>query len=148
MIRQAIRLNRYDWEVMVYYAVTDYAVDEILMALKDIKCEDKYLKVSEESLRSRTLNTGITYSNPKLRKSVMVIGLADSPEQYDNSIAHERDHLATHIAQADGIDLASEAKCYLTGYIAEKMHRVSHRFVCRDCYGSVRAYVNAFGVRQ
>ena len=133
MIEQRFYVEKYDWRVTVFYAVTGYEVRWILEELRRVGCPPGYIRATAKNLRVGKINSGITYSNKRGRRSVMVIGLCDSAKQYSNSIAHERAHLVTHIAEASGIGLEGEEICYLTGDIASKMFDVSRRFICADC---------------
>lgn len=133
MIEQRFYVEKYDWRVTVFYAVTGYEVRWILEELRRVGCPSGYIRATAKNLRVGKINSGITYSNKRERRSVMVIGLCDSAKQYANSIAHERAHLVTHIAEASGIGLEGEEICYLTGDITSKMFDVSRRFICADC---------------
>lgn len=133
MIEQRFFVKKYDWCVTVFYAVTGYEVRWILQELRRAGCPSGYIRATAENLRVGKINSGITYSNKRERRTVMVIGLCDSARQYANSIAHERAHLVTHIAGASEIEPEGEEICYLAGEIASKMFDVSHKFICADC---------------
>lgn len=138
MIRQRFILEKYDWLVWVYYAVDDYYVDEILERLKSIGCSHSFLREAESNMSNGKMNTGLTYSNLKARMTVMVIGLADSPEEYENSITHERRHLEAHISKRFGLDPYGEDVAYLVGDISYAMHPISKKFVCEHCIKSLK----------
>ena len=79
MIHQEIILDKYDyWHIDVYYGVSHYDVDEIMMRLHQIGCDGRFAKQAYNNLSSSDLNNGFTYSNYDRRKSVMVVGIADS----------------------------------------------------------------------
>lgn len=136
MIRQRIDIGRYGWRVWVYYAKDCYYVEEIVRRLEEIGCRGRDLCRAQRNLRDCALDTGLTYSNFGMRETVMVVGLASSAEQYEDSIAHERQHLVSHICEACGIDSRSEECAYLVGEIARRMHRVAHRLTCECCRSS------------
>lgn len=79
------------------------------------------------------MNTGLTYSNPRYRESVMVIALTSSPEEFQNSFDHEKGHLVKHISQAFGIDPYGEEEQYLSGDIGQLMFPVAKQFLCEHC---------------
>lgn len=133
MIRQRFVLGKYDWEVMVFYAVDCYYANEIIAAMKRIGCSREKLRVAYENIASCKLDTGVTYSNYTKRKSVMVIGMTSSAREFMNSFDHERKHLEAHIAKAEGIDPWGEEICYLSGEIGERMFPVAKRFLCEHC---------------
>lgn len=141
MIKQRFYIGRYGWNVTIFYAVSHYDIAQILEALAKINCPEEYMAMTADNLKKGKVNSGVTYSNDAWRCSVVVIGLCDSAEEYANSIAHERAHLVTHIASKCGLDLEGEEICYLTGDIARRMFRVSHRLVCEDCLNNLRGDV-------
>lgn len=122
------------WKVRVYYAVSCYWSDEILDDLIRVGCKGKNLRMAKQNLWGCQLNTGLTYSSYEDGRTVMVIGLASSAKQYQNSIAHEQLHVVQHICKALDIELDSETACYLMGELAEKMHDEAHYLTCCGCH--------------
>lgn len=119
MIKQHITLDRYEWDIDIFYSVHGYYVDEILKHLVSIGIRGNKLSQAHDLLEEGKLNTGLTYV--KNGKVVCVIGKASSAAQYADSIQHEIMHLAIFIAQAEEIPLDSEEVCYIGGEIARKM---------------------------
>lgn len=120
MIRQRFRLDRYDWDITVYYSVHGYFVDEIMGHLQRLGMSGAKLGKAYKSLSSGRLDTGLTYVGDG--EAVCVIGKASGASEYANSIQHEVMHLAIFIAMAEGIPLDDEEVCYIGGEIAKKMH--------------------------
>ena len=81
MIVQDFYIGRYGWHVRVYYAVTTYWAGWIAGDLERIGCRGDDLERACRSLESGDLNTGITYSNNRMRETVMVIPYGEE-EQY------------------------------------------------------------------
>lgn len=133
MIRQRFTLERYGWDVFVYYAVDSYYVDEIIDKMYSIGCEGKKLHTAYENMSFGRMNTGITYSNFRNRQTVMVIALTSSPDEFQNSFDHEKGHLCRHISKAFGIDPYGEEAQYLSGEVGQKMFPVARRFLCEHC---------------
>lgn len=121
MIKQRFMLDRYDWDITVYYSIHGYFVDEIMEHLRSIGMRGRKLDKAYENLSSGKLDTGLTYVNKG--KAVCVIGKASDASEYADSIQHEIMHLAIFIAMAEGIPLDSEEVCYMGGEIAKKMHQ-------------------------
>ena len=130
MIYRELHIPKYDWLVHVYYHVTCYWVDEIMDCLEKIDCPDEKLKESYGNLTACKLNTGLTYSNYRLRESVMVISQTSSPKEFLNSIMHECRHLEDHIAIAYKMPVGGEEVAYLTGYIGGEISRDIQMFTC------------------
>lgn len=133
MIRQRFTLNKYNWKVTCYYAVTGYYVDEIMDNLIGIGCRGEDLERADENLTSGKLDTGLTYSNYHLKETVMVIALTSSPKEFAQSWRHEIGHLADHIAQVYGIDPHGEELQYIGDAIVGEMWDVAKRFLCERC---------------
>lgn len=133
MIVQDFYIAKYDWHVRVFYAVTTYWTNTILREPERIGCTGSNLENAFRSLSSGNLNTGLTYSNFEHRRTVMVIAMTTSPEQFQNSWDHEKGHLCRHISRTFGIDPYGEEEQYLRGYIGQKMFPVAKKFLCECC---------------
>lgn len=127
------RIARYDWHVTVYYAVTCYYAERIVDDLRRIECPDNIVERVRDNLAARKLDSGFTYSNPRLRSSVMVVGLASSQAEFFNSFTHELRHLVDDIAAASMIALSGERVAYLTGEAAMMCLPDVHDFICCQC---------------
>lgn len=133
MIQQELYIERYDWKVTVYHAVSQYWADDIYSHLLSIGCGGSFAKEAYRNLQRSELNTGLTYSNIRDKVSVVVIALTSSAEEYINSFCHELRHLCNHIEEGAGIDSSSEEACYLAGNIAAMMFRECHQLMCDGC---------------
>ena len=111
--------NIEDWKVILFIAKDSYNIDKIIDELVRLECPTQYIKEAYLDMTEVIYNTGFTYSNYSLRKSVMVIGIQNSDEQAINTIAHESRHLQQHIANYKGLDQNSEDVCYLIGNIVQ-----------------------------
>ena len=131
MIVQDIYLENWDWYVRVFYAVDTYYVDQILGELECIGCTDENLKHVEKCLKGK--NTGLTYSNLKYKCSIMVIGLTSSPAEFQNTMDHEKSHLAMHIGETLDLDVFGEEYEYLVGDIGQEMFPIAKQFLCEHC---------------
>lgn len=63
----------------------------------------------------------------------MVIAKTSSPEEFQNSWDHEKQHLCRHIVQAYGISPFGEEAAYLAGCVGQKMFPVAKQFLCEHC---------------
>ena len=133
MIHRLFYSPTYDWTVECFFAVHCYYADDILDALRRIDCPKRQLRVASRNLRSCNLDTGITFSNPRRRCSVLVTSLTSSAAEFMDSYVHETGHLATHIALADHTPLASEALQYLHGDICRDLFPSVHTLLCDCC---------------
>lgn len=133
MFIQDFYLKEWDWDVRVYYAVDTFYMDNILYDLIQIGCSSTKVNKVYYELTRHPYNNGLTYSNVKYRCSIIVIGLTDSPEEFQNTFDHEKGHLAMHIAETDQLDVFGEEFQYLTGTIGQKMFPIAKRFMCEHC---------------
>lgn len=79
------------------------------------------------------MDSGFTYSNPDIRRSVMVIGKTSSGAQFLNSFVHELRHLIDDIAVADGMGMSGEAVAYLSGDTAMLVADIVSQLSCDHC---------------
>lgn len=133
MIIQDIYLKEYDWNVRVYYAVDRYYIPDILNDLLLIDCDEKSFFRIKDLIESERLNIGFTYSNTDRRASVMLIGVTDSADEFQDTFDHEKGHLAMHICSALHIDPFSEEYQYLTGEIGKQLFKEAKNFMCEHC---------------
>lgn len=124
MKRATIHLKEYDWTVYLFFNSRPSDSDEILAYLRSFGCKGDNLYNAERSLKNGRKNEGLTYSNYIKRVSVLVVGKASSLDELMNSSAHEIDHLAKHIVQANGIDVFAEEASYLVGDLTQKIYMV------------------------
>lgn len=127
---QVIRLDPWDWECMIFYDADAGNADVILAQLRRVGCSGESLQRAKASLLDGLKDTGLTFSSYKDRASVMVLQQSSCPDQFFNTFDHEKGHLATHIADALGINYRSEEYQYLSGLIAQKMWPAAKRFLC------------------
>lgn len=131
MKRQVIHIPEYEWTAYVYYDTTQYDTDEILNKLYSLGCSEKGILRTRKQLLGGGYNNGFTYSNRSLKQSVVSLGRASEFAQFLNSFVHELQHLSTHIAQANGINLDGEEICYLSGWIAQEMYPILIHYISR-----------------
>lgn len=98
------KFSIYNWKITVLYETTCDDIDFIIKTLMDIKCPIKYINKALDNLEECKLNSGLTYSNLKLRSSVIIINKTSSFSELINTIAHEYFHLIYHISETLEID--------------------------------------------
>lgn len=133
MIRQKIYLEQWQWTVYAYYSVGHYYTEEIMERLVQIGCTETNIRRAYRNLSSGHVDTGLTFSNPKRRISVMVIGYASSGGEFFNSLLHEMRHLEEHILNASGVEPYGEPVAYLIGDLAKEVYPGIHHLLCDCC---------------
>ena len=133
MIVQDIYLENYDWSVRVYYAVNEYYISNILVDLIDIDCDEEAYFNIKRLMEMRKNNIGFTYSNIEERASLVLIGITDSANEFQDTYDHEKGHLVMHISRALGIDPYSEEYQYLAGEVGKRMFRKAKKLLCDTC---------------
>lgn len=130
MICQRIFLKKYNWKLVVLYNAKETDSDNIKNILSEI-CNDEYtINKSVRYIAKGEYNTGFIYSNYISKASLIVIGKATSKQQFINTIAHEANHLQSHIATVYNLDEKGEEVCYLIGNIIEKMFKAFNKIIC------------------
>ena len=102
------------WNITILYECDCNDIDYIIETLKDIYCPNKYIKEAINNLESCNLNIGLTYSNTKLKSSVIIINKTTSFGQLINTISHEYYHLICHMSKTLRIK-DEEELAYLNG---------------------------------
>lgn len=106
----------YNWNITILYETTCKDIGFIIQTLKDINCPNYYIQEALNNLETCDLNTGLTYSNLKLKSSIIIINKASSFEQLINTVSHEYYHLTIHISK--GLKIYEEEKqADLNGYL-------------------------------
>ena len=112
MIRD--KFSIYDWNVLILYECTCDDIDYIIETLKSINCPKIYIEEALDNLETCNLNIGLTYSNIRLKSSVIVINKTSSFAQLINTVSHEYYHLICHIQRTLKI-YDEEQLAYLNG---------------------------------
>ncbi len=120
MIHFDIIFEKYDWMVEVYIILEHANNERILNSLDCMKCPEKIKEQAEENLHSG-VNSGFTYTNPKIRKSLMVVNRSSSMYEFINTYNHEKNHVEMHICEELGVDPYSEEAAYLSGELASQL---------------------------
>lgn len=84
-------------------------------------------------MEQEDMDSGFTYSNKSMRRSVVVVGITTSKAQFLNSFEHEVRHLCDDIAASSGMKMQGEEVAYLTGEINSRLWEDIHPFVCCKC---------------
>ena len=87
-----------NWDIIILYECTCDDIDYIIETLKDIHCPKYYIERALDNLEECKLNSGLTYSNSRLKSSVIIINKTSSFSQLINTISHEYYHLICHIS--------------------------------------------------
>lgn len=133
MLRQRIYIPRYHWEVVVYYESDWRDAWEILDEMDATDVDEKTFRKAAENLNGGLVDTGLTYSNMDVRKSIIVLSKASSKAEFANTWFHEVMHCAVHIAKANGLDYEGESIAYVGGELARSMQPFAARLMCPDC---------------
>ena len=72
-------------------------------------------------------NSGFTHTQG--RTSIMGIGWTDSPEQFQNTLTHEINHLQDGICIYYGLPLSGEIPSSIVGNIAMAMYKGSIKYL-------------------
>ena len=133
MIKKRIYIQKYDWLVSCYIAVSHYDTDDILLDLWRIGCDEGNMYRAEEKLRENALNSGLTYTSNRNRESVMVTALSSDASEQFNTLTHEVCHVCAHIAREEDIDVHSEEFAYLVGDFSMALFPFVKSLLCDCC---------------
>ena len=128
MIKSTIDVAGY-WSIVLFvdvdynkYNIIESALTDILAPISVI--DEIYYKISYE------YDSGVTFTNPDYRTSIVCINKATSREELINTISHEADHIQDDICKYYNVPLDSEQAAYLIGYLVGKMYYKSRKLFC------------------
>lgn len=123
MIHQHVCIhNQLPWCIDILYDVKPKDADTVLSALSEMGCHPKHLYHAEDMLRSGIPNEGLTYSDKRNKRTLIIVGHATSIGEFISTVVHEVDHLTDHISQYYNIPYDSEENSYLIGDIAKTIY--------------------------
>ena len=126
-----MRIGR--WVVDFIFAEDGYDEEAVLGCLYDIDAPISVMQRANRIMESMEYNRGFTWTNPSLRRAVVVIGPTTSGEEFINTLSHEIDHLSDSIAEYYGIKGHREGTSYLTGDTTMALAKVICRLGCHHC---------------
>ena len=98
-----------------------------------LNASSEVLRSAYDNMASCSLDTGLCYSNPMMRESVLVIAKTSSASEFFNSFEHEFQHLKGHIASALGLDPNGEEVAYMSGELAREIYPRIRHLLCDCC---------------
>lgn len=140
MIRHMFHIWQHEWIVKTYIDTTADDADEIIDELHSIGADMDTMRLAYRNLRGGLLNTGLTYTSPYNRETVMVVGRTTNAEEFFNSLVHEMCHAKTHICDYIGIDLKSEQASYFIGGLARDIFPHVKHFLCDCCHRKIEGH--------
>lgn len=90
-------LKEHNWAITILYNSDCLDIDRILEYLQSIDCPIYLQEEASNNIIQCKLNTGLTYSNFKLRRSIMLISNTSSTKETINTIVHECYHFIQHL---------------------------------------------------
>ena len=114
MIVERLILREYNWAITVLLECNCSDIPEILEHLQSISCPKYLQEEAINNLSSCENNIGLTYSNFKLNRTIMIINHTDNNAELINTITHECYHFIQHISKANNI-IDEETLASLTG---------------------------------
>lgn len=130
MLRQRFYLKHYSWEVVVLYEVDKDNINEVMKILTSICNDDTVINKAFDNISANKLDTGFAYSNFNSHKTLIIISKGSSKGEVLSTIAHEANHLQSHIATVYGLDEKGEEVSYLMGTIIKNMYKVFRKIIC------------------
>lgn len=121
------------WECEFLFSFDTHDKERIQSALLWADAPDSLISEVSKNIDAGVFNTGFTFSNPWLRRTVLAVGKTSSGSEFLNTTVHEIVHLAQHIASKDQIDPLSEKFAYLCGDISALVADIVCKMSCPHC---------------
>ena len=108
MIHQTIDIDQYHWIVQVFLDSHGNDSEIIMSELYRLGIRGEQRARAEEHLQTAAYNSGMTYTCPEMRESVLVVGQSTSVRETMDTFSHELRHLVDDIALVRGIYSSGE----------------------------------------
>lgn len=131
MIHRVLKIG--DWVVDFLFAKKKYDVEGVLSCLYDIDAPIHIMRKAYRIMNSGRYNRGFTYANADMMRGVVVIGPVTSGKQFQNTLAHEIDHLSDFISLSYGTKNNDETTAYLTGDTTMELAKIICELGCEHC---------------
>lgn len=131
LISHTIEIN--DWTAIFLFSLDGYDDEEVLRELLSCDPPDSIIDTVEGNLDANVIDTGFTYSNSYIRRSVVYVSPSSSGKEFLSTFVHELAHLTCDICLADGISLRGEKIAYLMGEIALRLSDIVCHLSCDIC---------------
>ena len=118
-MRQHLKMDKYRWDVTIYYTVDGEQKKEILAMIEGRGIDKETFESIKKNLENAKEDTGFTYSNFEKYYSIVVVHKASSVGEFINTFEHEKNHLEMHICEALDINPYSEEAAHMSGDIAQ-----------------------------
>lgn len=137
MITHVFHISQHDWLVKAYINSDVSDADLILGELWSVGADMDTMRLAVRNLRCGVKNTGLTYTSPWYRTTILVVSESTSAEEFFNSLVHEISHAKTHICEHLGIDLLSEEASYFSGGLARDLFPHVKHLLCESCRNKI-----------
>lgn len=131
MIWKTLMIGR--WRADFLFAVDEYDEDMVMGLLKEMEAPRSIMRQAELKMKYVSLDEGFEWSNPRLMRSIYVVGPTSSGKQFQNSFVHELRHLVDDIGWYLGIPLRGESLAYMSGDTAGELAEILCRYGCEHC---------------
>lgn len=126
----------YYWKITFVLSYECEYCNDVIGLLLDTDCPDNIIEKAYRQLTYCADNLGLTYNNPEIMQSVVVVGRASSKKEFFNTLSHEMLHLLLSVMRAYDINPDSEQAAYLFGDMMMCIYDNAHDFVCTHCSDS------------
>lgn len=121
------------WVVDFLFSKLDYDDEAVLACLYEIDADFEVMRQANRIMEDDKLNCGFTFSNPDLKRALVVVGPTSSGKEFSNTLGHELHHLVNAISRDLGFDLDGESPAYLSGDLLGEFIGTICEFGCNRC---------------
>lgn len=127
---QDVHLDRYEWDIRVYYGVTEEDIMEVLEYLDYHGFTHPLISTLQQTLLIPAA-LGMTVANMRDRIAVIII-MEQEPKEFFNTLVHELNHVTDYVAEYWGIPTDGELVSYMIGNISMMLFPVASKYLCSN----------------
>lgn len=127
MYRQEVMIPSIGWDVVICYDVRPHDGDIIAYELEKLRCPWHDISRAKSLVESGHPNEGLTYSNERMRRSLIAVGHTSDFWQFIDTVSHEKQHLEQSVCRAFSLDPYGEDIAYISGDISAAIARNAWR---------------------
>ena len=124
MIGQHFNISKYNWDINIFYDVDKRDISFCIKTLNKYTKRKHFHKECIDTLGEGIKDRAYVYTAYDKESTVLFISPYSSTGEFLSTIAHEANHIKSHIATYYDLNEKDEEVCYIIGTIVKEMSNV------------------------